>query len=439
MLRRKVEDYLLDWKNTPDHNPLIIKGCRQCGKTFSVIDFAKKNYRHIIYINFFENPSYASIFNASLNIDDLTMYITAMIGNSAIFEAGQTCLIFDELQECPNARTALKFFKMDGRYDVICTGSLLGIKGYSDALVSVPVGYETEIEMTPLDFEEFLWANGIGENIVGLLRKSLDDYTPVPEVLHNRLRELLLQYVVVGGMPAVVNEFVSTHKMNNVLRKQRDIISGYRDDMIKYASREDKSRIRECFDSIPKQLSKENKKFQYSVINKGASARKYSGSVQWIEDAGFIRRCYNLKITELPLDGNADENIFKIYMSDIGLLISMLEDGTQSDILRGSLLAYKGAIFENLVADFLGKNGRKLYYFRKDSGLEIDFVIRYKGECTLLECKAVNGNAKSAKTILKHYDKYHVRRLIKLGDYNVGYNDAVLTLPLYMGFLLRES
>ena len=292
--------------------------------------------------------------------------------------------------------------------------------------------------MTPMDFEEFLWANGINDKIINSLKSSLTNLTPIPDVLHNRLRELLLQYVVVGGMPAVVNEFVNTHKMNNVLRMQRDIINGYRDDMIKYAAKEDKSHIRECFDSIPKQLSKENKKFQYSVIKKGASASKYLGSIQWIEDAGFIRRCYNLNITELPLDGNADENVFKVYMSDIGLFISMLEDGTQGDILRGALLGYKGAIFENLVADFLGKNGRKLYYFHKDSGLEIDFVIRYKGECTLLECKAVTGNAKSAKTILKNYDKYHVKNLIKLGDYNIGFNDSTLTLPLYMGFLIND-
>ena len=285
MLRRKIEKYLLEWKNTPNHNPLIIKGCRQCGKTSSVIDFAKRNYKHTIYINFYENPSYTSIFNGSLNIDDLTMYITGLLGDIAIFEKGKTCLVLDELQECPNARTALKFFKMDARYDVICTGSLLGIKGYRDNIVSVPVGYETEIEMTPMDFEEFLWANGINDKIINSLKSSLTNLTPIPDVLHNRLRELLLQYVVVGGMPAVVNEFVNTHKMNNVLRMQRDIINGYRDDMIKYAAKEDKSHIRECFDSIPKQLSKENKKFQYSVIKKGASASKYLGSIQWIEDA----------------------------------------------------------------------------------------------------------------------------------------------------------
>ncbi len=438
MLVRKIEKYLLEWKNDPDKNPLIIKGCRQCGKTYSVLDFAKKNYKHIIYINFFENPSYASIFDNSLNVDDITMYITGLLGDKAIFKKDETCLILDELQECPNARTSLKFFKTDGRYDVICTGSLLGIKGYKDNIVSVPVGYETVIEMKPLDFEEFLWANGINENIINKLKESYENLTPVVDVIHNRLRELLLQYVVVGGMPAVVNEFVKTHQMNKVLRMQRDIINGYRDDMIKYASKEDKANIRECFDSIPKQLSKENKKFQYSTIKKGGTAGKYLGSLQWIEDAGFICRCYNLNITELPLAGNADENVFKVYMADIGLFVSMLEDGTQSDILRGSLLGYKGAIFENLVADFLNKMGRKLYYFHKDSGLEIDFIIRYKGECTLLECKSTSGNTKSSKTVLKNYDKYHVNNLIKLGDYNIGRNDNITTLPLYLGFLIRE-
>jgi predicted AAA+ superfamily ATPase len=437
MLKRKIYDYLLEWKSSLDHNPLVLKGCRQCGKTFVVQQFAKENYKNVIYLNFFENPSYAEIFGGSLNIDDLTMYISSVV-RDAKFEAGFTCLILDEIQEVPNARTALKFFKMDGRYDVIATGSLLGIRGYRDNVVSVPVGYETEIEMYPLDFEEFLWANGIEPNIIDLLRNHYNMVQSVPEVLHNRLRELLLQYVVVGGMPAVVKEFVSSRQMNRVLQKQRDIVNGYRDDMIKYANQEDKSRIRECFDSIPKQLSRENKKFQYSLIRSGAKASRYLGSLQWIEDAGIIQRCYNLSITELPLSGNSEDNVFKVYMTDIGLFISMLEDGTQADVLRGSLLSYKGAIFENLIADFFGKMGRKLYYFRKDSGLEIDFVIRHRGECKLLECKAKTGNSKSAKTLLAHPEKYHVYHLIKLGDYNVGATESTLTLPLYMGFLLDE-
>lgn len=440
MLQRKIEQILIDWKNTPGHKPLIIKGCRQCGKTFSVLDFAKKNYPHVVYLNFFENPQYASVFSGSLEVDHITMLLSALMGRDAIFEEGKTILVLDEIQECPDARTALKFFKLDGRYDVIGTGSLLGVRGYGyKEPKSIPVGYETVIEMTPLDFEEFLWANGISEQIILLLKKHLQDETPVPEALHQRLRSLLLQYTVIGGMPDAVQTFVNTKRIDEVLQIQRDIVRSYEDDMVKYAERKDKSVIRECFLSIPKQLSKENKKFQYSVVKKGATASKFAGSLQWIEDAGIIARCYNLTITELPLDGNADPDVFKVYMRDIGLFAAMLEDGTQFDILQGNLFGYKGAIFEGLIADIFSKMGRKLYYFHKDSGLEVDFVIRYKGECTLVEVKATSGNTKSAKTILRHPEKYHVHHLIKLGDYNVGRSEQILTLPLYMAFLLTEN
>ena len=224
--------------------------------------------------------------------------------------------------------------------------------------------------------------------------------------------------------------------MQTVLEIQRNI-DQYEDDMIKYADDSDKPRIRECFESIPKQLAKENKKFQYSVVRKGGKASQFAGSLQWIEDAGIICRCHNLSITELPLDGNAIDEVFKVYMVDTGLFVSMLEDGTQLDIIRGNLFGYKGAIFENLIADIFTKLGRKLYYYRKDSGLEVDFVMRYAGECTLVEVKATSGNVKSTKTILAHPEKYHVSKAIKLGDYNVGVSGMVATLPLYMAFLLR--
>ena len=230
-----------------------------------------------------------------------------------------------------------------------------------------------------------------------------------------------------------------TEDMDEVLQLQRDIVRSYEDDMVKYADKKDKPVIRECFQSIPKQLSKENKKFQYSVVKKGATASRFAGSLQWIEDAGIIARCYNLSITELPLDGNAEKDTFKVYMRDMGLFVAMLEDSTQFDILQGNLFGYKGAVFEGLIADIFTKMGRKLYYFHKDSGLEVDFVIRYKGECTLVEVKAVSGNTKSAKTILRHPEKYQVNHLIKLGDYNVGRSEQMLTLPLYMAFLLREN
>ena len=440
MLRRKIEKTLSDWKNTPNHKPLILKGCRQCGKTFSVLDFAKKNYEHVVYLNFFVNPQYASVFSGSLEVDNITMLLSALMGKDAIFEAGKTILILDEIQDCPDARTALKFFKLDGRYDVIGTGSLLGVKGYGDKEPkSIPVGYETVIDMTPLDFEEFLWANGISEQIITLLHTHLQNQTPVPDALHARMRELLLQYTVVGGMPDVVQTFVDSRRMDEVLQLQRDIVRSYEDDMVKYADKKDKAVIKECFQSIPKQLSKENKKFQYSVVKKGATASKFAGSLQWIEDAGIIARCYNLFITELPLDGHADQDTFKVYMRDTGLFVSMLEDGTQYDILQGNLHGYKGAIIEGMIADIFSKMGRKLYYFHKDSGLEVDFIIRYKGACTLVEVKANTGNVKSTKTVLRHPEKYHVTQAIKLGDYNIGLSEQILTLPLYMAFLLREN
>ena len=393
------------------------------------------------HLNFFENPEYKEIFAGSLDIDNLTMLITAFLGNKAQFKPHETVIILDEIQSCPEARTALKFFKLDGRYDVIATGSLLGIKGYNQNPASIPVGYETVMEMYPLDFEEFLWANGINEAIIDSLQSCLINEKPVPSALHNRMQELLLQYAVVGGMPAAVNAFIETKQLNLVLSIQRNIIASYEDDMVKYAENKDKPLIKACFQSIPKQLSKENKKFQYSLIKKGSTAARFAGSLQWVEDAGIIKRCYNLSLPELPLDGNSLNDIFKVYMQDTGLFVSMLEDGTQFDILQGNLYGYKGAIFENLAADIFSKMGRKLYYYHKDSGLEIDFVIRYNGQATLIEVKASSGNVKSCKTILRHPEKYHVKQAIKLGTYNIGrpYESfPILTIPFYMGFLLRE-
>ena len=440
MLRRKIEEVLIKWKNTPNHKPLIIKGCRQCGKTFSVNAFAKEHYTHVVYLNFFEHPDFKLAFEGSKQVDSLIMNLTALLPNSN-FVPGQTCIILDEIQECSAARTAIKFFKIDGRYDVIATGSLLGVRGYKGNETdynSIPVGYEQHIEMFPLDFEEFLWANGISPEIIALVTKSLQDRQPVSPAIHQRMRQLMLEYVVVGGMPEVVNRFIATHNMSDVLEEQRSIITGYKEDMVKYAANEDKVKLRAAFESIPRQLSKENKKFQFSVIKKGARAKEYITGIQWLEDAGIIIRCRNLSITERPLEGNAIEDSFKIYMRDTGLFVSMLEEGTQFDILQGRLYGYKGAIFENLIADIFTKMGRRLYYYRKDSGLEIDFVIRYHSECVLVEVKASTGNTKSIKTILQHPDKYHVHRAIKLGDYNIGEKGGVLTLPLYMAFLLNE-
>lgn len=438
MLKRKIYDILVKWKNTPGHKPIIIKGVRQCGKTYAVLEFARANYKHVLYINFLEDKQARLVFAESLNAQNIISALSALYGSSVSLVPHETCIIFDEIQQCPDARAALKFLAIDGRYDILCTGSLLGVSGYVSEVASIPVGYEQIVDMYPLDFDEWLWANGINEDVMQLMKDSLRYETPMPVAIHNRLRQLMLQYIVLGGMPEVVASFAAHKDFALCMEIQRRIVNDYNDDIVKYAQQGDKALIKECFQSIPRQLSKENKKFQYSLVRKRGTATMFRGSLQWLEDAGIIRRCYNLNITELPLDGNSIPDQFKVYMTDTGLFVSMLEPGTQFDILQGNLLGYKGAIFENVVADIFGKMGRKLYYFRKESGLELDFIIRYKGLCTPVEVKAVSGNAKSLKTVMKHVEKYHVEQAIKLGDYNIGRMNGVLTLPLYMAFLLTE-
>lgn len=444
MYKRKIEIHLRQWKDNLQRKPIVIKGVRQCGKTSSVVAFAKANYKHVVYLDFRAHPEYKQFFYPNLDINEILVRISATLP-ALTFEPHNTCLIFDEIQDCPIARASLKYFCLDGRYDVLCTGSLLGVNGYKtkeeeqqERDASISVGFEEIVNMYPMDFQEWLWANGIREEHIEVLKHHLEEEKPVDEAIHQRFRHLLLQYVFVGGMPEAVKTFLTTQQVGPLLAVQRQIVESYKADMVKYAAQPDKARIRECFDSIPAQLARENKKFAYQIVRPGGRGRDYSGSLQWIEDAGIVRRCYNTEITELPLEGVAILDQFKVYMADIGLLICMLEEGTQGSILQGNLGAYKGAIYENLIADIFGKMGCKLYYFRKDSGLEIDFLIRYKGECVPVECKALTGNAKSLQTVLKHPEKYNVHRAIKLGDYNVGRNANLLTLPLYMAFLLTE-
>ena len=447
MLKRKIETYLAEWKKSETRKPLVIKGMRQCGKTYIVWKFANENYENVVYVNFILEPDKKSAFTGNTDVDTIILNLSAMIKGSRFIE-GKTCIILDEIQECREARTALKSFQIDGRFDIIATGSLLGVKGYgksrkkkdeSEGQDSVPVGYETVIDMYPLDFEEFLWANGISDAVIDAVRSCFESEKAVPDGIHKVMMDLLYRYIIVGGLPEVVNCFLETRNIEQIYKLQRSLITEYEEDMVKYADEADKPHIRECFESIPKQLAKENKKFQYSVVRKGGRASQYAGSIQWLEDAGIVRRCYNTRITELPLDGNAVEDCFKVYVTDIGILVAMLDYGTQADILKGNLLGYKGAVFENLMADFLCKSGQKLYYFHKDSGLELDFLVRLNGECVVLEVKARTGRSKSMATVLRNKNVYHVNSAIKLGQYNVGRDGEVLTIPLYMGFLVKDK
>ena len=438
MLKRKIEKTLINWKNSKNKKPLLIKGCRQCGKTSSVLKFANENYENVIYLNFIEHPEYKVLFEGTLDVNEILKKMSSLYKINVSDNTRDTIIIFDEIQNCGNARTSLKFFSIDGRYDVIATGSFLGVNGVGDEIVSIPVGYEEQIYMYPMDFEEFIWANGISEEVINYIKNKFENIEKIDLATHEKFRQLFLSYIIVGGMPRVVDEYIKTNKLDIVLNIQKNIISDYRDDVIKYARGNNKIKILECFDSITSQLSKENKKFQYSTIKKGSKARDYDGCIEWLIDAGIVVKSKNLNTLELPLDGNADNDCFKIYLQDIGLLIAMLEDGTQFDILNNKLWRYKGAIYENVAADILSKMKRKLYYYRKDSGLEIDFVIRYKNECTPIEIKSQTGNAKSMKTVLKNEAIYHIKNGIKFGDYNIGKENKLLTAPLYTLFLLNE-
>ena len=451
MLRRKIEDTLTQWKNAIGHKPLVIMGIRQCGKTFIVQHFATTHYKTVIYINFIKQPERINAFVGSKDVNSILLNLSAQI-QGVSFTPGDTCFIFDEIQECPEARTSLKFFKEDGRFDVIATGSLLGVQGYGDekkkqrrrlvelkepGINSVPVGSEDIIEMYPLDFEEFLWANGLSEDVVETLRKCYREEKPVPAGIHVAMKQFLNLYVTIGGLPEPINVFLKTNNMNEVSKAYKSILKEYRDDMVKYAPDKDKPHIRECFNSIPKQLAKDNKKFQYNKVKPGGRSDTYLGSLQWLEDAGIICRCYNTDITGLPMEGNAKDNVFKVYTADIGLLVEMLGPGVRADILQGNLGGFKGAIYENLMADTLHKKEQNLYYFQKDSGMELDFLVRINGECVPLEVKAKTAQAKSVKTVLNHPEKYKVKHVIKFGDFNIGRDGQLLTLPNYMQFLLN--
>lgn len=433
-LRRRIVNTLKVWKNTPDHLPLVIMGIRQCGKTYITRQFAEESYQHVVYINFSKQEEFKSAFYGPKDVDSLILNISAQM-RSAKFVPGATCIILDEIQDCPEARTSLKFFKEDGRFDIIATGSLLGVQGYGQS-TAIPVGYEQIVEMYPLDFEEFLWANGMSDEIIDVLRCCLTEETPVPEGIHVAMKTLLYRYVAVGGLPAAVNALLETGNMNMVNAVWKSILKEYRSDMVKYADDKEKPHIRACFNAIPKQLAKENKKYQYSKVENGGRGVFYKDALQWMEDADIIRRCYNTCITGLPLEGNAIDNVFKVYTADIGILVAMLGAATRADILQGNLGGYKGAIFENLMADTLIKKGQSLYYLQKESGLELDFLVRYKGECVPIEVKAKSSQAKSISTVRKHPEKYGVKHFIKFGDYNIGRDGDLLTLPTYMQFLL---
>ena len=391
-----------------------------------------------------ELTSIKKVFDKDLIVDDMIRDLSAALPRNK-FIPNKTVIIFDEIQECVNARSAIKPFMIDGRYDIIATGSLIGLRGYNKKnSKGVPTGFEYSIQMYPMDFEEYLWAKGIDESLIDYVRQCYNDKKMVSDIVNHSFMQYYKEYLCVGGMPDAINTFLLTKDINQVYETQIGILQNYKDDFGKHLNEQEEeeindvelTRIMDVYNSIPAQLAKENKKFQYSKINKKAKGREYRFAITWLEEFGLAKLCYNLNTLELPLEGNKNEECFKLYVTDTGLFSAMLGYETYNEILNGDLGIYKGAIYENLIADSFIKNGKNLYYYSKDSGLEIDFISKIGGKLEAIEVKATNGKTKSLNEILSN-EKYQVNDAIKLIDGNIGESNNVFSIPLYMSFLLK--
>lgn len=436
-LKRKIDLFLAQWKEDLDRKPLIVKGPRQVGKTESIKRFAQANYASVIYINFVEEPKYKLITTDGYKAEEIIKNISRM-DPSKQFLPGQTLLFFDEIQEFPDIATALKFFKIDGRFDVICSGSMLGV--HYRKIESNSVGYKSDFEMYSMDFEEFLWAKGYDGSFVEGMLEHMCSLTPFNPVEMSVWSGHFLDYCILGGMPAVVREFVEKGTFQGSLEVQRQLIADYKEDIRKYAEGLDQARILNVFNHIPVQLAKDNKKFQISKVASGARFRDYRGCIEWLDDAGMVNICYCLNFPELPLGGNYDETKYKIYFADSGLLVAMLDEEAQEDLRTNKNLGvYKGALYENVVGEALVKAGYRLYYYKRDdSSLEQDFFVRTSDALIPLEVKAKNGTAKSMRTLIggEHYGDIHCG--IKFTGGNIGYSDRIYTFPYFCAFLLKR-
>ena len=437
-LKRKIDGFLLKWREDKDKKPLIVKGCRQVGKTESIRHFAKvAGYQSVIEINFVKDEKYKKItldgYSASAIIKNISL-----LDPSKSFIPGKTLIFFDEISDFPDIATSLKFFKEDGRFDVICSASMLGIN--YKKIESNSVGYKTDYEMYSMDFEEFLWAKGYSEVTIEDILSHMKTLTPFSELEMSLFHGIFLDYVILGGMPAVIKEYIEKGTFEGSLDTQHQLIADYKEDIRKYAEGIDQTRILNVFNSVPSQLAKENKKFQISKVEKNAKFRDYRGCTEWLVDAGVINACYCLNVAELPLSGNCDIDKYKLYFSDTGLLVSLLDEESQEDLRANKNLGvYKGALYENIVAEALVKSGYKLYYYKKDNGtLEEDFFIRTANNLIPIEVKAKGGHSKSLKTLISSNEYPDIAYGFKLSANNVGYNEHIYTFPYFCTFLLKR-
>ena len=436
-LSRKTDKFLSEWKADEDRKPLIIKGPRQVGKTETVRHFAKENYESVIEINFVVEPKYEKIIADGYSAESIVKYIS-LLDPSKKFIAGKTLIFFDEIQKFPDIATSLKFFKQDGRFDVICSGLMLGINYHK--IESNSVGYKTDHIMRSMDFDEFLTAKGYESSLREDMLDHMKALKPFSELEMDLFRSMFLDYCVLGGMPAVVSKYIETGTFEGSLETQRQLLEDYKEDIRKYADGLDQTRILNVYNRIAPQLAKENKKFQISKVASGARFRDYRGCIEWLNDAGIVNVCYCMSFPELPLRGNYDEDKFKLYFADSGLLVAMLDDEAQDDLRANKNLGvYKGALYENIVGEAFVKSGCELYYYRRDdSQLEQDFFMRTKDHLVPVEVKAENGKTKSLKTLISS-DRYpDISFGVKLFNGNIGFEDNIYSFPYFCSFLLKE-
>ena len=439
MLKRKIDKYLEEWKASVDKKPLIVKGARQVGKTASIRYFGEKYYNNIVEINFALQPKYKQIFADGYEVDSIIKNIT-LLNPTLVFVPHETLLFFDELQEYPDCATSLKSFKQDGRYDVICSGSLMGL--YYQQIESNSVGYKTDYEMYSLDFEEFLWAKGYDEHFIDDLYQHMLELKPLSNMQMDVLGGLFSDYMILGGMPEVVNRYIESGQFSGLLQLQRQLLQDYEEDITKYAAGFDKAKVLAVYRHITTFLAAENKRFQVTKIARGARNREYIGAVEWLANAGVINICYCLQTPSLPLKGNYDAKLYKVYYRDTGLLIASLDEEAQEDLRANrNFGTYKGAIFENIVADMLAKQGYDLYYYRSESpSLEMDFFVRDAQSLIPVEVKAKdNATASLNRLISSDKEKYDdIQYGIKLCNKNIGFNGKFYTFPYFLTFLLRR-
>ena len=434
MLKRKIDQYLIDWKNNSDKKPLIITGARQVGKTTSVENFGK-SYKSFIEINFVTMPQYKTIFKNGYDVNNVIKEMSLLNPNFK-FIPNDTLILFDEIQEYPDAATSLKPFSIDGRFDVICSGSLLGV--YYKKITSIPVGFKEEYKMISLDFEEFLWAYGYNESQIEDIFNYMKELKPLPEAYINKLSQLYKEYLFVGGMPEVVNTFIKENVFTNVFNIQKRIYKDYEDDIIKYVIGLETSRVKNIYRHISTQLSKDNHKYQITKLGHGARLRDYVGAEEWLIDAGIINISYNLDNLTLPLSSNENSSCFRMYFADHSLFIANLDEESKDDlIINNNYDIYNGALYESLISEALIKAGYETYFYKsEDATIELDFVIRVKNEIVPIEVKRNRGRSKSLNIIM--LGNYGIHYAVKLMNSNIGFNNNIFTFPYFLSFLLKR-